>query len=88
MLKYTLENKPIFVADELVAIDMSCFGFPPSIEIGKIVGKSFEHIVDNWLIEFKRDFRPTYPFSVVAVPHTFILQRSVTNEEFQEFLNS
>ena len=84
MLKYTLENKPSFVADELVAVDMECFGHPPSIMIGRIVGKSFEHIIDNWLIEFKCKFEPTYPFSVVVVPHTFILQRAVTDEEFHK----
>lgn len=73
MKRYTLENKPDFTDGELVQVDMACFGFPPKIETGKIVGKSMTHIIDNWLVEFDHTFPPTYPYRVVAVAHTFIL---------------
>ena len=73
--KYTLEHKPNFTDGELVQVDMNCFGFPPEILTGKIVGKSFEHIIDTWLVEFPRSFFPTYPFKVVPVQHTFILKK-------------
>ena len=73
MKKYTIENKPDFVDGERVSIDMSCFGFPPKIALGKVVGKSFTHIIDNWLIEFDEKPSTVYPFKVVPVPHTFII---------------
>jgi len=73
MKRYTLENKPTFSDGEPVQVDMSCFGFPPKIETGKIVGKASEHILDNWMVEFDHAFPPTYPFKVVTVQHTFIL---------------
>jgi hypothetical protein len=75
MKHYTIENKPIFIQDQLVAVDMACFGFPmEKICVGKIVGKSFTHVIDNWLVEFDDSFGPTYPFKVIPVPHTFILE--------------
>ncbi len=76
MRKYTIENKPDFKQDEIVEIDMSCFGFPHSVRRGIIVGKSFTNVIDNWLVEFDSDFAPTYPFKVCVVPHTFILIKS------------
>jgi hypothetical protein len=80
--KYTLENKPNFVDGEIVSVDMSCFGLPPQIRTGKVVGKSFEHIIDTWLVEFDSTF-PSYPFKVAQVPHTFILVKTseIKNEE-------
>ncbi len=73
MKKYTIENKPSFKDQERVMVDMSCFGFPSEILEGKIVGKSFTHVIDNWLVEFPRRFPPEYIYSVVPVPHTFIV---------------
>lgn len=75
---YTLENKPTFKDGELVKIDMSCFGYPTGyptgdIRIGKVVGKGMTHIIDYWLIEFENDFVPTYPYKVVQIQHTFIV---------------
>ena len=78
MKRYTLENKPKFAYGELVQVDMSCLGMTPpfengGIETGKIVGKSADHIIDQWLVEFSHDFSPTYPYRVVSVQHTFIV---------------
>ena len=73
--RYTLENKPTFRNGEMVDIDMRCFGFSPGIERGRIVGKSVTNVVDHWLVEFDHDFSPTYPYKVVSVQHTFILQK-------------
>ena len=74
MKRYTLENKPNFQDGELVYVDMSCFGYgTDEIKVGTVVGKSFTHIIDFWLVEFKEDFSPTYPYKVLPVQHTFIL---------------
>ena len=79
--RYTLENKPNFMDGEMVEVELACFGFTPEslkeyvlppILTGKIVGKALDHIIDHWLIEFGRHF-PSYPYKVVSVPHTFIL---------------
>lgn len=76
--RYTLENKPNFYDGEIVEVDMSCFGIQidegSDILTGRVVGKSITGIVDQWLIEFAREFR-LYPYKVVSVPHTFILQK-------------
>ena len=68
-----MENKPEFVDGERVSVDMSCFGVPPRIALGKVVGKSFTHIIDTWLIEFDEQPSAIYQFKVVPVPHTFII---------------
>ena len=78
--RYTLENKPNFTYGDLVLVDMTCFGMSPpfqngGIEMGKIVGKSSDDIIDQWMVEFNHDFSPTYPYRVVRVQHTFILIR-------------
>jgi hypothetical protein len=41
---------------------------------GKVVGKGAEHIIDMWLVEFDRDFGPTYPYRALTVPHVSILK--------------
>lgn len=74
MKRYTLENKPDFIYGQKIKIDMSFFGISNEIFEGKIVGKSFIHVIDTWLVEFEGDFSPTYPFKVLGVPHTAILQ--------------
>lgn len=76
--KYTLtDKKPVFKDGQFVLVDMECFGFPPEIAMGKIVGRGTEHIIDQWLVEFGHDFGPEYPYRVVSVQHTFILKRTV-----------
>lgn len=77
MKTYTLENKPNFKYGDYVKIDMSGFlgkEYKNSIENGIIVGKPITHIIDQWLVCFDHDFSPTYPYRVVSVPHTFILE--------------
>ena len=74
MTHYTLENKPNFKDGDWVKVDMSCFGYPTNdLRDGKIVGKGMTHIIDQWLILFNDDFHPTYPYKVVSVQHTFIV---------------
>jgi hypothetical protein len=76
MKKYSMENKPSFADQEKVLVDMSCFGFSDKILEGKIIGKSFTHVIDNWIIQFDCQFAPTYPYSALPVPHTFIIDQS------------
>jgi len=73
MKKYTLENKPNFKYGDMVSVDMKVMGSDVGILTGKIVGKGSEHIIDMWLIEFDRDFSPTYPYKVVSIIHTAII---------------
>lgn len=77
---YTLENKPAFKNGELVMVDMECFGFPPEIREGEIVGKATTNIIDTWLIRFGKEFGPTYPYNVVVVQHTFIVDPTHTDD--------
>jgi len=71
---YTMENKPTFEDGEMVKVDMNCLGYPEGdIRYGKIVGKGMTHVIDHWLIEFENDFAPTYPYKVVQIQHTFII---------------
>ena len=81
MNKYTLENKPNFQFGEEVLVD---FGFmymylDAAPVKGKIVGKSSEHILDVWLIQFDRDSLvkaiPHFhsPYNTFAIQHTLII---------------
>lgn len=70
---YTLEDKPTFNMNEFVTVDMARMGMPEyGMLNGRIVGRSIEHIVDHWLVDFNQEF-PTYPYEVVAVLHTAIV---------------
>jgi len=73
---YTLEDKPNFVDGDLVYIDLRWFAkdFNPPYMPATIVGKSITNIIDMWLVEFNTIISSTYPFSVVAVPHTCIFK--------------
>ena len=74
---YTLEDpKPVFKNGDKVIVNMENLTGSKELGLleGKIVGKTFTHIIDIWLVKFKCDFSPTYPFSVVAIPHTAILK--------------
>ena len=73
MKYYTLENKPNFKDGEIVEVDMSKMGMDMENMKGKIVGKSTSHIIDMWLVEFDMQFIPTYPYKVVAIMHTAII---------------
>ena len=73
--RYTLENKPKFKDGDVVLVDMSVMGSDAGVISGKIVGKGSEHIIDMWMIEFDRDFGPTYPYKVVSVIHTAIVEK-------------
>ena len=72
--RYTIENKPMFKYGDLVTVDMSFFGSDEGFLMGKIVGKSMTHIIDNWLVEFGKSFAPTYPYMVFTVPHVAIVE--------------
>ncbi len=72
---YTMEAKPTFIDGQVVKVDMERLGCPTyGIMSGKIVGKTFVHVIDTWLIEFNVAFAPTYPFKVLGVPHTAIIK--------------
>ena len=74
---YTLENKPNFKNEETVWVDFSKFnGGEEHVIIGEIVGKGSTHIIDYWLINFGTDhaFYNNYPYPVISVPHTFIVE--------------
>lgn len=72
--RYTLENKPKFKDGEHVFVDMSVLTGVEGILRGKIVGKGSEHVIDMWLVEFEKDFGPTYPFKVTSVFHTAFVE--------------
>lgn len=75
MKTYTLEDpKPTFKDGDKVVVDMAYFGSTLGLLKGVIVGKTFTHIIDTWLVKFDCDFSPTYPYQVVAIPHTAILK--------------
>lgn len=73
---YTLEDpKPNFKYGTAVEVDMAHLGSPSlGVLMGRIVGKGSAHIIDFWLVEFHRDFAPTYPYRVFSVPHVAILK--------------
>ena len=75
MKKYTLENKPSFSYGEVVEVDMGCFGLPPEIMPGIVLGKGMTHIVDQWIVKFDCTF-PSYPYKAMLVQHTFIIDKS------------
>lgn len=76
MKTYTLEDpKPEFKDGTKVMVNMAHFGSKDlGVIEGTIVGKTFTHVIDIWLVKFKIDFSPSYPYSVVAIPHTAILK--------------
>ena len=71
---YTLENKPILTDGQIVDVDMARLGTDLGILKGEVVGRATEHIIDIWMIKFDRAFGPLYPFKVIGVPHTAIVQ--------------
>ena len=73
---YTTEKHPTFVYDEVIEVDMECFGYGAGdIRKGKVKGKSMSYIWDFWMIEFD-EFFPEYPYKCLNVQHTFIVDRS------------
>ena len=78
MKKYTLENKPDLKYGDIVLVDMSVMGADAAgVLSGKVVGKAMTHIMDLWLIEFDRDFAPTYPYKVISIIHTAIIDEKL-----------
>ena len=76
---YKLEDpKPTFKDGDTVIVDMSVMG-GGGLLAGTVVGKGSEHIIDMWLVQFKRNFAPTYPFKVVSVIHTAIVKSLSAN---------
>jgi hypothetical protein len=74
MKTYTMASKPIFKYGEKVEVDMGHLGWPiREILPGRIVGRGSVHVIDMWLVEFERDFGPTYPYRVSTVPHVAIV---------------
>jgi hypothetical protein len=73
---YTLTDpKPDFKYGDTVGVDMAHLGATDlGILPGRIVGKGSVHVIDYWLVEFNRDFGPTYPYRVFSVPHVAILK--------------
>lgn len=71
---YTMFNKPDFKDGQEVNVDMSVMGSDAGILTGTIVGKNFTNIIDTWLIQFDRNFAPSYPFKVVPIMHTAIIE--------------
>ena len=88
MKTYTLTDpKPEFKDGETVLVDGRVLGLgnDAGIEVGTIVGKGSEHIIDMWLVRFNRNFAPTYPFKVVSVIHTAII-KNMPVDKFLETL--
>lgn len=73
MKTYTMMNKPIFKYGEEVEVDLAHLGCPKGTLKGRIVGRGSVHVIDMWLVEFEKDFGPTYPYRVFTVPHVAIL---------------
>ena len=75
--RYTIENRPIFKDGDKVKIDASCFGYTDnSILSGKIVGLAYKNAIDLWIVELNEYPHKTYPFKVLCVQHTFIIDES------------
>lgn len=76
MKYYTLENKPQFENLQKVKVNFAMMGcLEIGILEGIIVGKTVENIIDHWLVQFDRIF-PSYSYSVVAVPHPYIVNEN------------
>ena len=73
---YTLDDpKPVFKRGDTVAVNMAHLGSPGlGILKGKVIGKSMEHIIDMWIVDFDREF-PEYPYSALTIPHVAILKQ-------------
>lgn len=76
------DPKPIFKDGDVVLVDMDVMGCKEyGLLPGKIVGKGMEHIIDHWMVQFERNFAPTYPYKVVMIQHTAFLKNvSKVNE--------
>jgi hypothetical protein len=78
--RYTLENKPTFKDGDEVDVDMGVMGASDlGIMRGKVVGKVSDHIIDTWIVDFGQSLNKdknfsTYPFKVVGVIHTAIVE--------------
>jgi hypothetical protein len=54
-------------------VEVALSGDINQIVTGKIVGKSFEHVIDMWLVLFDKSLDiPSYPYDVAPVQNTFI----------------
>ena len=74
MKTYTMANKPNFKYGEQIQVDMAHLGWPKKETLpGRIVGRGSVHVIDMWLVEFEKDFGPTYPYRVFTVPHVAIV---------------
>ena len=83
---YTLEDKkPVFHDGDYVIVDLGRMTGAGGLLPGKIVGRTSEHVIDHWMVQFKEDFGVTYPFRVVSVFHTAIVKDMPLNE-VQEML--
>jgi hypothetical protein len=71
----------------MVSVDMSVLSSPLGIMPGKIVGRAkIPDLIDYWLIEFDRDFSPSYPYPVVSVPHIAIITPEEKEKEEEDDL--
>lgn len=73
---YTLEDPhPVFSDGEIVTVDTRKLGMSLGLVPVRIVGQASKGVFDIWMVEFRQDFGPTYPYRVVAVPHTMIIKK-------------
>lgn len=78
---YTLEDKkPTFKNEESILIDMRKLGIlgvkENGIDTGKIVGIASVGLIDIWMVRFRKEFGPAYPYRTIAVPHVAIIKKS------------
>jgi hypothetical protein len=81
--RYTLEEKPSLKYGQYVVVDMAVMGGKGYLP-GKIVGKGSENILDFWLVEFDKDFSPSYPYRVTTILHTAV----VKSMPIKDFINA
>ena len=83
--RFTLSDpKPSFKDGQFVIVDMGVLGGTGYLT-GKVVGKGSENVIDFWLVEFDKDFGPSYPFHVTNVIHTAFV-KSMPIAEFVKVL--
>lgn len=80
---YKIEDpKPDFKYGDVVLVDMAVLHGKEEVLMGKIVGKGSVNVIDFWLVEFEKDFAPTYPYRVMSVIHTAFIK----NMSIKEFI--
>lgn len=78
MKYYTMTDKPKFKYGDMVKVDMNHFGFENGeIWEGRIVGFSYENVIDMWIIDFEKTVAAEkfkeYPYRSLVIPHVAII---------------